>query len=201
MSAPANPLSEHALSHILSELEEQRLNDNPDVGPLTESEVRSALTEAGYGPACFDQVWIAYIGGWPECATCGDPATHMWGTVAEDGKISSIAGPWKLAPSCDGCGGFKFDDGAGQPVVRARLGKQIATAPVAQYSMEGLADAAGHDPDFLARILRSMDPGDARTVMAITLRAYCQHVASVTEGELSFQEALLNTIVEVEVGD
>lgn len=61
MSANEGPLSEHTLAHILTELDEWERED-PSIQPLGRANIENQLTDSGYGPACFDQVWDAWNG-------------------------------------------------------------------------------------------------------------------------------------------
>lgn len=196
------PLTQHALSHVLSDLYDVAA-DNNDGGPLTENDVREQLMMAGYrAESVYCQVWATYFEGLLKCAVCDEPATHLWGCVV-DGVVSSIAGAWTLAPSCDNCGGSQYEDGAGQPVVRAPLKSDPKVGSSRMYEVKDLADIAGHDPDFLASILRAMDLGEAREAIAITVRAYAQYVAKSTRNEIhqvSYDECLLDLLLDARSG-
>lgn len=180
------PLTQHALSHVLSDLAQVAADDH-EGGPLTEEDVRDQLRQAGYlAEGVQRQVWAAYVEGWPTCAVCDELATHLWGTVC-DGVISSIAGAWTLAPSCDGCSGNKFDDGTCAPVVRAPLNRDPKIGPPDRGTT-------------IEQQLLAMDPGDARIELVSAVRAFARVVATRTRGEIhqfSWSDVILDIIGDV----
>lgn len=97
-----NPLSEHALSHVMSEVLDS-------YAPTDEEEMRIELRQAGYRPAEVAQVMAAWTEYWektPQCSICGAKATCRWGEWnLETGEVHSMVGVNKLAPSCDQCAG------------------------------------------------------------------------------------------------
>jgi hypothetical protein len=112
------PLSDHALSHVMSDIL------SADWVETDDDEVSQALAESGYRPNEIEQVmhsWRAHWRAVTTCSTCGHPATHMWASLSEEGVPTSMAGPWRFSPACDECTGEAFDDGAGRPVIRATL--------------------------------------------------------------------------------
>lgn len=112
-----NPLSEHALSHVMSDI----LDNYPD---RDWSEIEKDLDDALYSPEAIKQIKKRTLTSWEMlppakvCSTCGSPATHGWATFdRETGELGSMAGIGKFAPSCDPCG----EDADDNAVVRAPL--------------------------------------------------------------------------------
>lgn len=111
------PLSDHALSHVMSDLL------SSEWAPTDEDEIEAALAETGYRPNEISQIMSAWRVHWlhRSCGTCGEEATHMWASLSEEGVPTSMNGAWTFTPSCDGCGGNQYDDCAGRPVIRAPI--------------------------------------------------------------------------------
>lgn len=128
----ANPLSEHALAHVLTDL-----LDN--FAPTDEEEARIALREARYRPQEIAQAMKAWADYWErttQCSACGQPATAMWGDWnLETGEVTSMLGVNKLSPTCDNCSGRND----GQTVVLAPLG-MTDFGPVAPSTSEERLD-------------------------------------------------------------
>lgn len=152
------PLSPHALSHVLSDLISTFV-------PTDEEEAEESMVQAGYRPKEIAQAMDAWRAHWAEvieCSTCGSPATHLWASLSEDGVPSSMNGPWAFTPSCDECSGNSFDDGAGRPVIRAPLGMPSAIPhPPTQYDEHARADRAT-----ITDITRVLDEFDAETAVS-----------------------------------
>lgn len=160
----AEPLAPHALSHVMSEV-------LSNYAPTDEDEIRIDLQGAGYRPNEVEQVMRAWADYWervPQCSTCCQPATHLWGSVGEDGVISSMAGPYVLSPSCDNCCGERYDDGAERPVVRAplsfdrRLPMPKPLAIIQDLLDEDYAGRAADQEDLDEEIARPLDRRVAR---------------------------------------
>lgn len=111
------PLGEHELSHVMSDLLD-------DYAPTDEDEIRNDLMDNGWTP-WIEQIMTAWSAHWAAtttCSACGAPATHLWGSLGEDGQIGSMAGPEKLAPSCDDCGSPSHETTPGTASIKANLG-------------------------------------------------------------------------------
>jgi hypothetical protein len=115
-----NPLSEHALSHVLSEV-----LDN--YAPTDEDEIRIALRDARYRPAEIAQVMEAWADYWertPTCAACGKAATMRFGILdIETGRVSSMDGLDHFSLSCNDCA--ECDPQQHGPIVRAPLSLEM----------------------------------------------------------------------------
>lgn len=149
----ADPLSEHALSHVMSDLLDNYVETD-------EQEIVCALAEAGYRANEVQQImaaWEKAITDMPRCSTCGARAQCLWISIAEDGEMSSNSGRNTMTPSCFQCGDPKvaLEGGVKDAQVMAPLGWDPETLVMqrAQHSAPDLADIIGHsDPGLLQEI-------------------------------------------------
>lgn len=124
-------LSEHDLSHSLSELNDWLLSQDeaPDVRTIL-----TELVESGHTPEQCDQIIRGWVAGRQaasssdsaepgdlrshdlyrsdarelrsdelKCSACGEIATHRYAALDKQGRITSMAGRGRSTPSCDAC--------------------------------------------------------------------------------------------------
>lgn len=136
------PLTEHALSHILSELADWQREQNR---PLTPDDIKEQLCDAGYGSACFAQVLEA----WNTTAEAERLRTPITIDVSKFGEAS-----FTVVPNFDP--GTTEERGVNLEILHEFLPKGITpailiTADEAERVAEAIRRAAaqtrGDDPD------------------------------------------------------
>lgn len=180
VSTGPSPLSEHALSHVMSDL-----LDN--FAPTDEEEARIAMREAGYRASEIAQAMEAWDQYWernPLCSTCGQPATHLWGSMDQDRTVHSMAGENKLTPSCDDCAG---GDGF-TAVIRAPLSFGTDLTPISPKSPEldqltGMLDAFDDNQVDADRPFRTMrlDLGEETLPPLTRVKRALDYIANLKE--------------------
>ena len=188
------PLDEHTLGHVLSEMADQTRDD----GPLDRDGWREILEGVGYHPENVTQILERWF---VKCSTCGEDATHLWACVGEDGTISSLLGNGKFSPSCDNCTGEPSTFETPQTgVLRCPLdfdpsrGLRFDDHPA--KVAEWLCDRS---EDTLGQILKQIDIGSARGMLALAMKMFAQHVAMTSRNEIfehTFDEVLLDLLTD-----
>lgn len=189
------PLDEHEMGHVLSEMADQERDD----GKVSRVGWKEILIDVGYAPRHVDQILDRWF---VKCTTCGEDATHLWAVVGEDGSISSMLGNGKFSPSCDSCTGDPSTFETPQTgVLRAPLDFDPSRDNwTVQFddTPERVAEwICNRQSDTLGAIMRAIDYGTGREILAKAIRMYAQAVAGQSLNELhhtTFDEVLLDLV-------